>query len=114
MESVNLDVMNIAAPEAPTPPPGRHRMRRHIGEGGKLTVDDLIELRACGVTPAYIDAMRSAGFGELSLDEIAEMRAVGVTPEYIKSLRDAGIKFDNAHNITEWRAIGVIGEYVSQ
>ena len=114
MESINLNDMTIEAPEAPTPPPGRHRTRRHIGEGGKLTVDDLIELRAAGVTPAYIDAMRSAGLGELSLDEITEMRAVGVTPEYIKSLRDAGIKFDNAHNITELRAIGVTGEYLSQ
>jgi len=114
IESINLNDMTIEAPEAPTPPPGRHRTRRHIGEGGKLTVDDLIELRAAGVTPAYIDTMRSAGLGELSLDEITEMRAVGVTPEYIKSLRDAGIKFENAHNITELRAIGVTGEYLSQ
>jgi len=115
MERLNFGNIDIDTPEAPpTPRPDRHRTRRHIGEGGKLTVDDLIELRACGVTPAYIDAMRSAGFGELSLDEIAEMRAVGVTPEYVKSLRDAGIKFDSAHNITELRAIGVTGEYLSQ
>jgi beta-lactamase regulating signal transducer with metallopeptidase domain len=114
MESINLNDMNIDAPEAPTPPPGRHRSHRHIGEGGKLTVDDLIELRAAGVTPAYIDAMRGAGLGELSLDEITEMRAVGVTPEYIKSLRDAGIKFDNARNVTELRAMGVTGEYLVQ
>jgi beta-lactamase regulating signal transducer with metallopeptidase domain len=113
LESVNFDDINIDAPEAPTPRPDRHR-RRHIGEGGKLTVDDLIELRAAGVTPAYIDTMRSSGFGELSLDEIAEMRAVGVTPEYMKSLRDAGIEFHNAHEITELRAIGVTGEYLAQ
>ena len=97
-----------------TPRPDAHRKRRHIGEGGKLTVDDLIELRAAGVTPAYIDTMRGAGLGELSLDEIAEMRAVGVTPEYIRALRDAGIKFDSARNVTELRAIGVTGEYAAQ
>jgi beta-lactamase regulating signal transducer with metallopeptidase domain len=114
LESANLDDLNIDAPEAPTPRPDRHRNRRHIGEGGKLTVDDLIELRAAGVTPAYIDTMRNAGLGELSLDEITEMRAVGVTPEYMKSLRDAGIKFDSARNVTELRAIGVTGEYLSQ
>jgi beta-lactamase regulating signal transducer with metallopeptidase domain len=113
LESANFDDINIDAPEAPTPPPDRHR-RHHIGEGGKLTVDDLIELRSAGVTPAYIDAMRSAGFGELSLDDIAEMRAVGVTPEYIKSLRDAGIKFDSARNVTELRAIGVTAAYLSE
>jgi len=91
-----------------------HHKRRHIGEGGKLTVDDLIELRAAGVTPAYIDAMRAVGLGELSLDEIAEMKAVGVTPDYIAALRNAGIKFDNARNVTELRALGVTGEYAAQ
>ncbi|HEV7570858.1 MAG TPA: M56 family metallopeptidase [Thermoanaerobaculia bacterium] len=117
LANINLDDLQVPdppdPPDAPTSRPDRHR-RRHIGEGGKLTVDDLIELRAAGVTPAYIDTMRSAGLGELSLDEIAEMRAVGVTPEYLKSLRDAGIKFDSARNVTELRAIGVTGEYLSQ
>jgi beta-lactamase regulating signal transducer with metallopeptidase domain len=98
----------------PRPPRLPRAARHHIGEGGKLTVDDLIELRACGVTPAYIDAMRSAGLGQLSLDEIAEMRSVGVTPDYISALRSAGIKFDSARNVTELRAIGVTGEYVAQ
>jgi len=116
LANVNLDEIDIEAPDAPraprTPRADRHR-GRHIGEGGKLTVDDLIELRAAGVTPAYIDTMRNAGLGELSLDEIAEMRAVGVTPEYIKSLRDAGIHFTNARDLTDLRAIGVTGQYLS-
>jgi beta-lactamase regulating signal transducer with metallopeptidase domain len=107
----NLDFGDIEG--VPTPRPDA-RKRRHIGEGGKLTVDDLIELRAAGVTPAYIDTMRGAGLGELSLDEIAEMRAVGVTPEYIRGLRDAGIKFDSARSVTELRAIGVTAEYAAQ
>jgi len=114
LESANFGDIDIEAPEAPTPRPDHHRNRRHIGEGGKLTVDDLIQLRAVGVTPAYIDTMRNAGLGELSLDEITEMRAVGVTPEYLKSLRDAGIKFDTARDVTSLRALGVTGDYVAQ
>ncbi|HEX7678005.1 MAG TPA: M56 family metallopeptidase, partial [Thermoanaerobaculia bacterium] len=110
----NIDFGDIEGVPTPPSPPDAHRKRRHIGEGGKLTVDDLIELRAAGVTPAYIDTMRTAGLGELSLDEIAEMRAFGVTPEYIRALRDAGIKFDSARNVTELRALGVTGEYVAQ
>ncbi|HEX3579341.1 MAG TPA: M56 family metallopeptidase [Thermoanaerobaculia bacterium] len=117
LAKINLNDFDVPEPpdppDAPTPRPDRHR-RHHIGEGGKLTVDDLIELRAAGVTPAYIDTMRNAGLGELSLDEITEMRAIGVTPEYIKSLRDAGIKFDNAHEVTELRALGVTGDYLAQ
>jgi beta-lactamase regulating signal transducer with metallopeptidase domain len=97
-------------PRAPRLPRARH----HIGEGGKLTVDDLIELRATGVTPAYIDAMRGVGLGQLSLDEIAGMKSAGVTPDYISALRSAGIKFDSARNVTELRAIGVTAEYAAQ
>jgi beta-lactamase regulating signal transducer with metallopeptidase domain len=111
-----LDAYNLETPEPPEAPatPRASRKHRHIGEGGKLTVDDLIELRAAGVTPAYIETMRGAGLGELSLDEIAEMRTVGVTPEYIRGLRDAGIKFEGVRQITELRAFGVTAEYASQ
>ncbi len=98
------------APDAP----GSRRRHHRIGESGKLTVDDLIELRASGVTPSYIDAMRSAGLGELSLDDIASMKAMGVTPEYLRGLHDAGIKFETPRDIVELRALGVTGEYVSQ
>jgi beta-lactamase regulating signal transducer with metallopeptidase domain len=116
LANLNLDCLETpATPEAaPTPRPDARRKHHHIGEGGKLSVDDLIELRATGVTPAYIDAMRNAGLGELSLDDIAEMKAVGVSPEYLRALRDAGIKFDSARGITELRAVGVTGEYVAQ
>jgi beta-lactamase regulating signal transducer with metallopeptidase domain len=115
LANINLDDLQVPdPPDPPDAPEARHHRRHHIGEGGKLTVDDLIELRSAGVTPAYIDTMRGAGLGELSLDEITEMRAIGVTPEYIKSLRDAGIKFSNAHEVTELRALGVTGEYLSQ
>jgi beta-lactamase regulating signal transducer with metallopeptidase domain len=114
LPNINFDDLNMDAPDAPTPRPDGDRRHHHIGEGGKLTVDDLIELRSAGVTPAYIDAIRAAGLGELSLDEITEMRAMGVTPEYIKSLRDAGIKFDSARDVTELRAIGVTAGYLSE
>jgi len=104
------------APDAPAAPerPRAHRRHHTIGEGGKLTIDDLIELRSAGVTPAYIDTMRGAGLGELSLDDIAGMKAMGVTPEYVRSLRDAGVKFDGARNIMEFKAIGVTGEFIAQ
>jgi beta-lactamase regulating signal transducer with metallopeptidase domain len=100
-------------PRAPRPP-REPRVRHHIGEGGKLTIDDLIELRAAGVTPAYIDKMRGAGLGELSLDEITQMKAVGVSPEYLASLRDAGLKIESARSAAEMRAMGVTGEYIAQ
>jgi beta-lactamase regulating signal transducer with metallopeptidase domain len=113
-----LAAINAVGDETPeaTPPPAEpgSRHRHHIGESGKLTIDDLIQLRASGVTPAYIDSMRGAGLGELSLDDIASMRAMGVTPEYIRGLRDSGIKFSAPRDVVELRALGVTGEYVTQ
>jgi beta-lactamase regulating signal transducer with metallopeptidase domain/N-acetylglutamate synthase-like GNAT family acetyltransferase len=114
LSRINDGDFAFAQTPEPDAPRAEHRRHRQIGEGGKLTVDDLIELRSVGVTPAYIDAMRGAGLGELSLDDITEMKAVGVSPEYIRGLRDAGIKFDGVHNLIELRAIGVTPEYVSQ
>jgi beta-lactamase regulating signal transducer with metallopeptidase domain/N-acetylglutamate synthase-like GNAT family acetyltransferase len=106
---------DFALAQTPEPDAPRAERRHHeIGEGGKLSVDDLIELRSVGVTPAYIDAMRGAGLGELSLSEIEEMKAVGVSLEYIRALHDAGIKFDGVHNLIELRAVGVTPDYVSQ
>ena len=113
LANLNLDDDDPPEPPEREPRADRHR-GRHIGEGGKLTVDDLIQLRSVGVTPAYIDNMRNAGLGELTLDEITGMKAVGVTPEYIKSLRDAGIKFDNARDVTGLRALGVTPDYLAQ
>jgi bla regulator protein blaR1 len=105
-------------PEPPEPPdattPRAYRRHHHIGEGGKLSIDDLIELRAAGVTPAYIDAMRGAGLGELSLDDIASMKAVGVTAEYVHSLRESGLKLEDARSITEMRVMGVTADYIAQ
>lgn len=100
------------APEAPTPRPWRVRDRHKVGASGKLTVDDLISLRAAGVTPAYIEEMRGAGLGELTLDEIVGMRVQGVTPAYIKSMRAAGFKFDDADTVISFKAQGVTAEWI--
>jgi len=90
---------------------GVRSRRRHIGEGGKLTVDDLIELRTAGVTSKYIEEMRAA-YPDVSLDDLVEMRMQGVTPAYIKSLADAGYKNLSPRDLTELRAMGVSPDYI--
>jgi len=107
------------APMATTPPgmpESRVRVRRHkIGEGGKLTVDDLITLRTAGVDPKYINYMRTIpGLGELSLDDIVSMRFQGVTPAYIKDLRDAGVDIQSADTVIALRVQGVSPKYVKE
>ena len=100
----------------PDEPEARIRVRRHkIGEGGKLSVDDLITLRTAGVDPKYINEMRSVpGLGDLSLDDIVAMKYQGVTPTYIKELRDAGVDVRSAQTVISLRAQGVSPKYIRE
>jgi beta-lactamase regulating signal transducer with metallopeptidase domain len=102
-----------AAPLPDTPRASRVRDRHHIiGADGKLTVDDLITLKANGVTPDYISRMRATGIGDLTLNDIVSLRAQGVTPEYIADLRASGIPFKDVKDIISLRAMGVTTAYV--
>jgi len=77
-------------------------------------IDRIIELKATGVTPEYIGAMRAAlpQFSRLGFNEFTSMRAVGVTPEFARSLGSAGFPSITAEEIVEARAVGLTGEYV--
>lgn len=121
-----------AAPRPPRPPHARiamlDRLRhddddedddedvddsRPVARDGKLTVDELISLRAVGVTPAYLDAMRAI-FPNLTVNQATGMRAVGVSPEYIREMRDAGFEVKTPNAATSLRAVGVTADYVRQ
>jgi beta-lactamase regulating signal transducer with metallopeptidase domain len=86
----------------------------NFGASGRLTVDELISLRSNGVTPEYIQQMRSASLGNLTLGQILEMRVQGVSPSYIRDLRAAGIDVRNAREVIAMRIQGVSVEYVQQ
>lgn len=103
----------VEAAIAAVPPGFRLRDRRHIDESKKLTVDDLITLRSVGVTPEYIQQIRSLGLGDLSLDDIVDMRVLGVKPEEVSKLRGAGLGSLSAKDIASLRAQGVTAEYVT-
>jgi len=89
------------------------RRHRRIGEGGKLSVDDLIELRTAGVDPKYIEEMRSV-FPDLTLDDLVAMRMQGVTPTYIKEMAAAGYPKLTARELISMRMQGVTSKYVSE
>lgn len=92
----------------------RHRERsRSIDSGERLSVDELIELRAVGVTPEYIQQMRALGLGDLTYRDVVSMRANGVTPEYVKAMRDAGLDVKDARTVVSLRANGVTSEWIA-
>ena len=84
---------------------------RPLGEGGKLTVDELVALRAHDVTPAYVNEMRTL-FPELSLRDVTSMKAVGVTVAFVKEMRAAGFEVNSSREATSLAAVGVTPEFV--
>ncbi|HEX6084635.1 MAG TPA: M56 family metallopeptidase [Thermoanaerobaculia bacterium] len=86
---------------------------RPIGEGGKLSVDELISLRAVGVTPEYVNTMRGV-FPGLTLKGVTSMKAVGVTPEFVQQMRSAGFEVKTPKDATSLAAVGVTPEFVQQ
>jgi beta-lactamase regulating signal transducer with metallopeptidase domain len=77
-------------------------------------LDDIIEMKAVGVTPGYVSAMRAAAprLAHLDPSEFVGMRSVGVTPEFARSLAAAGFQNIDAEELTEARAVGVTGDFV--
>jgi beta-lactamase regulating signal transducer with metallopeptidase domain len=94
-------------------PASKDGPKRKIGEGGKLTVDDLIELRAAGVDAKYIEQMRSAGLGDLSLNDLVALRIQGVNPDYVRGLREAGLEIKSADTAIALRNQGVTPKWLA-
>jgi hypothetical protein len=77
-------------------------------------IDRAIEMKAVGVSPEYIAAMRAAAprMGGVDASEFVGMKAVGVTPTYARDLVAAGFANITEDELTEARAVGLNGSYV--
>jgi beta-lactamase regulating signal transducer with metallopeptidase domain len=80
---------------------------------GKLSVDELIALRANDVTPEYIQQMRAL-FPNASIHSLTGLRAVGVTPEFVAQMREAGLQVKKAHEASGLAAVGVTPQFIRQ
>ena len=78
---------------------------------GKLSVDELIQLRATGVTPEYLDEMRAI-FPNLRLRDVTSLSALNVTSQYIRDMRNAGFAVSTPREATSLKAVGVTPEYI--
>ena len=80
----------------------------------ELTIDQIIQMRAVGVTPEYLAAMRAASprLARASFDDVVGLRAVGVMPDYVRGMTAAGLGDLDADELTQARAVGVTPEYV--
>ena len=76
-----------------------------------VNVDELIGMRAVGVTADYQRAMAEAGFPGLSAEDLTGARAVGLTPEYVRAMRATGLRA-SAEDLIGARATGLDPTYV--
>jgi hypothetical protein len=89
-------------------------LRRHHADQTNDPIQRAIEMKAVGVTPDYVAAMRAASpaLRGADTDDFVGMKAVGVTPEYVHALAAAGFANLDADALTGARAVGVDPEYV--
>jgi len=94
---------------------------RELARGGRKgkqdsAIETAISMKALGVTPEWINAVKAASpaLNGADLDDLMGMKAVGVTPQYIRELASAGFGNLDVDNLTEARAVGVTGEYIRE
>ena len=95
--------------------PGLTNMEKMAGgDDDDDAAQQAIQMKALGVTPAYLAEMRAAAprLGQVDNDDLIELRAVGVTPQYVRDLAAAGLGNLDKDELVEARAVGVNGAYV--
>lgn len=73
-----------------------------------LTSDDLVQLKGVGVTPAFIQELARDGYRNVSADDISGAYAVGVRADYIRAMAAVGYPRLSLEQLTELRAVGVM------
>jgi beta-lactamase regulating signal transducer with metallopeptidase domain len=78
--------------------------------GGSMDPDDLIAAKAVGADPAYIRAMRGV-FPGASMDDLIGASALHIEPGYAREMK-AEFRSLSIDDLTALRAMGVTGDYV--
>jgi hypothetical protein len=85
--------------------------KAHAMDNGQI--DRIIQMKAAGITPEYVQAMRVVAprLRELEPANFAGIHSLGVTPEFARDLAAAGLRNLSADDLAEARAVGVTGDY---
>lgn len=79
-------------------------------------LQNAIAMKAIGVTPEYVAAIRASSreLRDADMDDVMGMKAVGVTPAYVHELAEAGLRNFDASDVAGARAVGVDGNFVRE
>jgi bla regulator protein BlaR1 len=93
------------------------------GDIEPIDADDLVRMRAAGVTPDYKRAMGEAGFPDLTLNQLTGAHSSGVAPDYARAMLAVGmpVSFNDLMSarsmglepgyITAMRGLGIAGSF---
>ncbi|HEX5081908.1 MAG TPA: M56 family metallopeptidase, partial [Blastocatellia bacterium] len=82
-------------------------------EPGELDVDDLIAMKALGVTPEYIESIRKLGYSELTPEQAIELRSLGIDEEFVKQARGWTKGNPSIEELVELKSIGMSAEFIN-
>ncbi len=94
------------------------RRRKHATRSMKKCAeaaefDQIIAMKAAGVSPEYVNALRAAQPRLRAVDaaNFAGMKSIGVTSEFARDLAAAGFRNLDENGLAEARAVGLTGDY---
>jgi len=73
---------------------------------------DTAAVVATAKAPAYIDELAAAGYANLSVDDLVQLKAAGVSAEFIRELRHAGLTHPSVRMLVQMRAVGVDPKFI--
>ncbi len=80
--------------------------------GYKGEVNQLIAMKALGVTPQYVHDLQTAGITDLTETMVISMRALHVDQAYVNEIAEAGFPHLSANQYVTLRAMHVDGAYI--
>jgi bla regulator protein blaR1 len=83
------------------------------GKSGELTVEQLIEMKAVGVTPEFIESIRRLGYSELTAKQAVELRSLGIDEEFVKQARGWTNGNPSIEELVELKSIGMSAEFIN-
>jgi hypothetical protein len=81
-------------------------MRAASPQLARVDADEMIGMKAVGVTPAYVQELAAAGLGRLSMDEIMEAKAIGLNGSYVRAAVAAGAQRD-LDGLVQLKTLGI-------
>lgn len=81
---------------------------------GELSVDDLFKARIFNVTPQFMAEMRSTGFPNMGLEDLVKARIFKIDADYARQVRAMGFDDKDFESLVKFRIFNITPEYLAE